>query len=90
MVLFRRFDKKRVEEELEAARRKHSRLTSHLDGSSVVEKLKQELKEYKEILKCSVCLDRPKEVHMVATFPYIYSQSTRQKAHSFRAVQLYF
>ncbi|KAL8249384.1 hypothetical protein R6Q59_006252 [Mikania micrantha] len=57
-----RFDKKRVEEELEAARRKHLRLTSHLDGSSVVEKLQQELKEYKEILKCSVCLDRPKEV----------------------------
>lgn len=57
-----RFDKKRVEEELEAARRKHSQLTSELDGSSVVEKLQQELKEYKEILKCSVCLDRPKEV----------------------------
>ncbi|KAJ9563155.1 hypothetical protein OSB04_008315 [Centaurea solstitialis] len=57
-----RFDKKRVEEELEAARRKHLRLRSHLDGSSVVEKLQQELKEYKEILKCSVCLDRPKEV----------------------------
>ncbi|MFS8022779.1 putative transcription factor C2H2 family [Helianthus anomalus] len=57
-----RFEKKRVEEELEAARRKHLRLTSDLDGSSVVEKLQQELKEYKEILKCSVCLDRPKEV----------------------------
>nr|XP_043623926.1 E3 ubiquitin-protein ligase BRE1-like 1 isoform X2 [Erigeron canadensis] len=57
-----RFDKKRVEEELEASRRKHLRLTAHLDGSSVVEKLQQELKEYKEILKCSVCLDRPKEV----------------------------
>ncbi|XP_071736096.1 E3 ubiquitin-protein ligase BRE1-like 1 [Rutidosis leptorrhynchoides] len=57
-----RFDKKRVEEELEASRRKHTRLTSHLDGSSVVEKLQQELKEYNEILKCSVCLDRPKEV----------------------------
>lgn len=57
-----RFEKKRVEEELEASRRKHERLTSHLDGSSVVEKLQQELKEYKEILKCSVCLDRPKEV----------------------------
>ncbi|KAI3743766.1 hypothetical protein L1987_56832 [Smallanthus sonchifolius] len=57
-----RFDKKRVEEELEASRRKHLRLTSHLDGTSAVEKLQQELKEYKEILKCSVCFDRPKEV----------------------------
>lgn len=57
-----RFEKKRVEEELECARRKHTRLRSQLDGSSVVEKLQQELKEYKEILKCSVCHDRPKEV----------------------------
>lgn len=57
-----RFEKKRVEEDLEAARRKHLRLTSDLDGSSVVEKLRQELKEYKEILKCTVCLERPKEV----------------------------
>ncbi|KAK1412273.1 hypothetical protein QVD17_33387 [Tagetes erecta] len=57
-----RFDRKRVEEELESARRKYLRLKSHLDGSSVVEKLQQELKEYKEILKCSVCHDRPKEV----------------------------
>ena len=67
IVLLPRFEKKRVEEELEAARRKHLRLRSHLDGSSVVEKLQQELKEYKEILKCSVCLDRPKEVHVFAT-----------------------
>ncbi|KAI7734561.1 hypothetical protein M8C21_025089 [Ambrosia artemisiifolia] len=57
-----RFEKKRVLEELEVARRKHLCLTSDLDGSSVVEKLQEELKEYKEILKCSVCLDRPKEV----------------------------
>ncbi|KAL4585819.1 hypothetical protein LXL04_010445 [Taraxacum kok-saghyz] len=57
-----RFEKKRVEEELECARRKHARLTSQLDGSSLVEKLHQELKEYKDILKCSVCHDRPKEV----------------------------
>lgn len=57
-----RFEKKRVEEELEIARRKASRLRSQLDGSSFVEKLQQELKEYKEILKCSICFDRPKEV----------------------------
>ncbi|KAI3796691.1 hypothetical protein L1987_39370 [Smallanthus sonchifolius] len=61
LIVFHRFDKKRVEEELEASRRKHLRLTSHLEGTSAVEKLQQELKEYKEILKCSACLDRPKE-----------------------------
>ncbi|PSS24116.1 E3 ubiquitin-protein ligase BRE1-like [Actinidia chinensis var. chinensis] len=57
-----RFDKKRLEEELEIVRRKVSRLKSQMDGSSVVEKLQQELREYREILKCSICLDRPKEV----------------------------
>lgn len=57
-----RFEKKRVEEKLECARRKHTRLRSQLDGTSLVEKLQQELKEYKEILKCNVCHERPKEV----------------------------
>ncbi|XP_028119553.1 E3 ubiquitin-protein ligase BRE1-like 1 isoform X2 [Camellia sinensis] len=57
-----RFGKKRLEEELEVVRRKASRLKSHIEGSSVVDKLQQqELREYKEILKCSVCLDRSKE-----------------------------
>ncbi|XP_057980578.1 E3 ubiquitin-protein ligase BRE1-like 1 [Malania oleifera] len=57
-----RFDKKRIEEELEIARRKASHLRAQVEGSSVVEKLQQELREYREILKCSICLDRPKEV----------------------------
>ncbi|KAF5744281.1 Histone ubiquitination proteins group [Tripterygium wilfordii] len=57
-----RFDKRRIEEELEVARRKLSRLRVQIEGSSTLEKLRQELREYKEILKCSICLDRPKEV----------------------------
>uniref|UniRef100_A0A5B7BUQ2 E3 ubiquitin protein ligase n=1 Tax=Davidia involucrata TaxID=16924 RepID=A0A5B7BUQ2_DAVIN len=57
-----RFEKKRIEEELEVVRRKASRLRSQIEGSSMVEKLQQELREYGEILKCSICLDRPKEV----------------------------
>ncbi|KAK8480055.1 hypothetical protein V6N12_033972 [Hibiscus sabdariffa] len=57
-----RFSKKRIEEELEVARRKVSRLQAETEGSSTAERLQQELREYKEILKCSVCLDRPKEV----------------------------
>lgn len=56
-----RFEKKRLEEELEAVKRKAEHLRVQKEGS-VVEKLQQELQEYKEILKCSVCLDRPKEV----------------------------
>ncbi|PIN03187.1 E3 ubiquitin ligase involved in syntaxin degradation [Handroanthus impetiginosus] len=57
-----RFERKRVEEDLETLRRKAEQLKSEAEGSSITEKLKQELKEYKEILKCNVCLDRRKEV----------------------------
>ncbi|XP_077236568.1 E3 ubiquitin-protein ligase BRE1-like 1 [Tasmannia lanceolata] len=56
------FEKKRIEEQLEVARRKAARLTAHTEGSSVLEKHQQELREYKEILKCSICHDRQKEV----------------------------
>ncbi|KAL8495504.1 hypothetical protein ACS0TY_019591 [Phlomoides rotata] len=57
-----RFERKRVEEDLDTLRRKAQQLKSEVEGSSVAEKLKQELREYNEILKCSVCLDRRKEV----------------------------
>ncbi|XP_074272824.1 E3 ubiquitin-protein ligase BRE1-like 1 [Silene latifolia] len=56
-----RFEKKRLEEELEAVKRKAEHLKAQKEGS-VVGKLEIELQEYKEILKCSICLDRPKEV----------------------------
>ncbi|KAK4270506.1 hypothetical protein QN277_023535 [Acacia crassicarpa] len=57
-----RFARKRLEEELEIARRKVSYLQAQIEGSSVIEKLQQELGEYREIVKCSVCQDRTKEV----------------------------
>lgn len=57
-----RFDKKRIEEDLEVARRKASCLKAQTDGSSVVGKLQKELIGYREILKCGICLDRPKQV----------------------------
>ncbi|KAF5470011.1 hypothetical protein F2P56_010564 [Juglans regia] len=57
-----RFDQKRIEEELEVVRRKATRLKAETEGSSIVEKLREELREYRDILKCSICLDRTKEV----------------------------
>lgn len=57
-----RFERKRAEEDVEALRRKTLRLRSHIEGSSVIEKLQQKLREYKEILNCSICFDRRKEV----------------------------
>ncbi|TYH04828.1 hypothetical protein ES288_A08G036200v1 [Gossypium darwinii] len=57
-----RFKKKRIEEELEVARRKVVHLQAKTEGNSMIERLQEELREYREILKCSICLDRPKEV----------------------------
>ncbi|KAL2622082.1 hypothetical protein R1flu_002287 [Riccia fluitans] len=57
-----RFEKRRLQEELDALNTKVSRLTSHHDGNPLVERLQEELKEYRAILKCSVCHDRAKEV----------------------------
>ena len=63
-LLFTRFAKKRIEEELEVSRRKLSLLKAQNEGCSVIEKLQQELGEYREIVKCSICQDRTKEVHV--------------------------
>ncbi|MBA0854307.1 hypothetical protein Goshw_028916 [Gossypium schwendimanii] len=60
-----RFKKKRLEEELEVARRKVVHLRAKTEGNLMVERLQQELREYREILKCSICLDRPKEVSLI-------------------------
>ncbi|RYR54777.1 hypothetical protein Ahy_A06g030056 isoform C [Arachis hypogaea] len=57
-----RFSKKRIEEELEVSRRKLSRLKAQNEGCSVIERLQEELAEYREIVKCSICQDRTKEV----------------------------
>ncbi|XP_042511746.1 E3 ubiquitin-protein ligase BRE1-like 1 [Macadamia integrifolia] len=63
-----RFDKKRVEEELDVMARKAARLSAHNEGSSVVEKLQKEISEYREILKCGICRDGPKEVVITKCF----------------------
>lgn len=62
-----RFGKKRVEEELLALNSKFSRLSALNEGGAL-EKLQEEIKEYKAILKCSVCHDRPKEVVITKCF----------------------
>lgn len=60
-----RFDKRRLEEDVEVARRKLSRREAEADGLTVVKDLRQQLREYREILKCSICHDRPKEVVII-------------------------
>ncbi|KAH9788553.1 E3 ubiquitin-protein ligase BRE1-like 1 [Citrus sinensis] len=65
-----RFAKKRLEEDLEMGRRKVLRLQAQTEGSSIIEELQQELREYREILKCSICLERPKEVNILMQLWY--------------------
>lgn len=57
-----RFSKRRIEDDLELMSRKASSLRAKTEESSVLEKLHQEAKEYREILKCGVCHNRQKEV----------------------------
>ncbi|KMZ66381.1 E3 ubiquitin-protein ligase BRE1-like protein [Zostera marina] len=57
-----RFEKNRVVEELKAMRIKAKELRAQTEGMSVLGKLKQELAEYRGILKCGNCHDRQKEV----------------------------
>ena len=63
-----RFEKRRVQDELEALNSKLTRLRSHHEAGPAVERLQEEIKEYKAILKCSVCHDRPKEVRISLSF----------------------
>ncbi|CAN8318537.1 unnamed protein product [Cochlearia groenlandica] len=58
-----KFNRKRLEDEMEIAKKKVSRLRSLIEGSSPIQKLRQELNEFKEILKCKACNDCPKEVN---------------------------
>lgn len=57
-----RLAKRKVQEDLTLLKSKLARTNPQNDGSSLIEKLQDEVKEYKTILKCSVCHDRPKEV----------------------------
>eukprot|EP01018_Ginkgo_biloba_P005014 Gb_28646 [translate_table: standard] len=56
-----RYEKRRIEEDLVLLNTKVARINARNDGAAV-EKLQEDIKEYKRILKCSVCHDRPKEV----------------------------
>nr|GEW94871.1 E3 ubiquitin-protein ligase BRE1-like 2 isoform X3 [Tanacetum cinerariifolium] len=62
-----RNDRKKLDEELAELNMKVSELTL---GSSeaAIQKLQDEIKECKSILKCGVCFDRPKEVVIVKCF----------------------
>ncbi|GLT39461.1 hypothetical protein SLA2020_136500 [Shorea laevis] len=62
-----RNQRKDLEEELEELNREIARLTSET-GEAAIQKLQDEIKNCKNILKCGVCFDRPKEVVIVKCY----------------------
>ncbi|KAF6149358.1 hypothetical protein GIB67_016896 [Kingdonia uniflora] len=56
-----RAEKQLLEEELDEVNRKVAELSAE-SGEAAIQRLQDEIKECKAILKCGVCFDRPKEV----------------------------
>ncbi|KAJ8513461.1 hypothetical protein OPV22_003895 [Ensete ventricosum] len=77
-----RFNKKRIEESLEVMTRKAAFLREQTEGSTVLQKLRQEVKEYRGILKCSICHDRQKEVVITKCFHLFCHQCVQKTIDS--------
>lgn len=58
--------------------RKAEHLRAQTEGYSVLEKLRHEVREYRGILKCSICLDRQKEV-VIAKCYHLFCNQCIQK-----------
>lgn len=56
-----RGERKKLDDELMELNRKVEELSSE-SGEAAIQKLQDEIKDCKAILKCGVCFDRPKEV----------------------------
>lgn len=61
-TLHYRYEKRRAQEELEVVSAKTARLNTVHDGGPKVEQLQEQIKDLKDIVKCSVCHERRKEV----------------------------
>lgn len=62
-----RMDRKKLDEELGELNMKVAELTMG-SGEAAIQKLQEEIKDCKSILKCGVCFDRPKEVVIVKCY----------------------
>ncbi|KAF8010452.1 hypothetical protein BT93_J1170 [Corymbia citriodora subsp. variegata] len=68
-----REERKKLEEEIVECNKKVAELTAE-SGEAAVKRLQEEIKDCRTILKCSVCLDRPKEVVIVKCFHLFCNQ----------------
>jgi len=64
---FSRSERRRLEEQYEEVKNEVMELTSETEETTI-QKLQDEIKECKAILKCGVCFDRPKEVVITKCF----------------------
>ncbi|CAN6230537.1 unnamed protein product [Urochloa humidicola] len=62
-----RIERRRLEEQYEEVKNEVMELTSETEETTI-QKLQDEIKECKAILKCGVCFDRPKEVAITKCF----------------------
>ncbi|GMH00180.1 hypothetical protein Nepgr_002019 [Nepenthes gracilis] len=68
-----RNDRKKLEEELKEWNDKVAEMTAET-GEAAMQKLQEEIKDCKSILKCGVCFDRPKEVVIVKCYHLFCNQ----------------
>lgn len=68
-----RSERKKLDEEMMELNRTVEKLTSET-GEAAIQKLQEEIKDCKGILKCGVCFDRPKEVVIVKCFHLFCNQ----------------
>ncbi|XP_056175934.1 E3 ubiquitin-protein ligase BRE1-like 2 isoform X3 [Syzygium oleosum] len=68
-----REERKKLEEEIVECNKKVAELTAE-SGEAAVKRLQDEIKDCRAMLKCSVCLDRPKEVVIVKCFHLFCNQ----------------
>lgn len=61
-----RNERKKLDDELVELNRKIAELSSE-SGEAAIQRLQDEIKDCKAVLKCSVCFDRPKEVCVYGT-----------------------
>ncbi|PKA64153.1 E3 ubiquitin-protein ligase BRE1-like 1 [Apostasia shenzhenica] len=77
-----RFNKKRIEEGLETLTMKATFLRSRNDGLDFLQKLQNEVGEYRGILKCRVCNDHQKEVVIAKCYHLFCSECVRRTIES--------
>lgn len=67
MEYYSRSERTKIEEELMALNKVIDEMTNG-SGEAAIQRLQDEIKDCKSILKCGVCFDRPKEVITVLVF----------------------